>query len=140
MNINLATYIARDDNGNADVSATLDKFAADLDNYIAQRETEESVIAGAVDSVFNDLKEAGTRANKPFIVNTALTKLNVMAHPASYKVLFDKVSAYITANSQGKTDKATGMVENPNSLFIVGRGKAATGVQRRADLPVPESK
>lgn len=140
MNINFGTYIVRGADGAPDTDATIAKFASDLDSFIAERETEDSVIAAAVHTVFDSLKAAGTRGNMPYIISMALTNLNVSAHPAMYKGLSEKIHAYLSNNSQGKTDKETGLVERPESLFIIGRGKgAAAGVRRRSDLPV-ESK
>jgi hypothetical protein len=139
MNINLATYAVRVD-GVIDTELTLEKFSNDLDTFIAQRETEEEVISTATMAVFDDLKAAGTRANMPYIVNQALIKLNVSAHPAMYSILEERVHAYLSANSQGKKDKLTGEVERPDSLFVIGRGRgAAAGVQRRADLTTSDS-
>jgi hypothetical protein len=134
MNINLATYAVRVD-GIIDTEATLEKFSGDLDNFVVQQETEVEVISTAVNAVFDDLKEAGTRANMPYLISASLQKLNVSAHPASYSILEERVHSYLTANSQGKKDKITGEVERPESLFVIGRGRgAAAGVQRRADL------
>ena len=136
MDINLATYMVRGTDGTPDTDATISKFSADLDTYIAQRETEVAVIAEAVNSVFDDLKVQGTRANMPYVLSASLTKLNIAAHPGMFTVLHERVHAYLQENSQGSTlDKATGKVENPNSLFVIGRGKGAnSGVQRRADM------
>ena len=41
MDINLATYAVRTAEGNVDSNATVSKFAADLDVYIAERKTEQ---------------------------------------------------------------------------------------------------
>lgn len=138
MDINLATYAVRTAEGNVDSNATVSKFAADLDVYIAERETEQEVIANAVMSVFDDLKAQGTRnVNVPYVLSQALVKLNITAHPNMFMVLNDRVHAYLSENSQGKTlDKATGKVERPDSLFVIGRGKGPmSGIQRRSDLP-----
>ena len=137
--INLATYAIRDAAGNVDLDSTMDKFAADLEMYVAERETETETIANAVDTVFDKLN--GARANKPFIVNQVLTLLNVAEHPTMFKMLSDRVNSYLTDNSQGKiVNKATGEVERPDSLFVIGRGRGTIGCQRRADLKVTESK
>lgn len=133
MEINLATYMVRNADGAADVDSTVAKFSADLDTYIAERQIENETISTAVNGVFDDLK--GVRVNVPFVVSSTLQRLNVAAHPAMYSVLAERVHSYLRDNNQGKTDKATGTVERPNSLFIVGKGPTG-GITRRADLPV----
>jgi hypothetical protein len=132
MEINLATYAVRVD-GVVDTDATMEKFAADLDTYIAERQIESETISNAVNGVFDDLK--GVRVNVPFVVSSTLQRLNVAAHPAMYATLAERVHSFLSDNSQGKTDKATGAVERPNSLFVIGKGKGG-GIGRRADLPV----
>ena len=54
-----------------------------------------------------------------------------------FTVFNNRVHAYLSENSQGKTlDKATGKVERPDSLFVIGRGKGPmSGIQRQSDLP-----
>jgi hypothetical protein len=130
MNINLSTYAVRDAAGNVNMESTVEKFSADLETFVAARETESEVISNAVNAVFDDLN--GTRANVPYIVSMSLQKLNVAQHPAQFKTLSERVHSYLTANSQGKT--TNGVEERPNSLFIIGRGRGNGGVQRRADL------
>lgn len=140
MEFNLATYAVRNtETGNVDAAATVAKFSADLDNYIVQRETEESTIGESVNAVFDALQEAGTRANLPYVVNQALTLMNISAMPSAYKTMYDRVHKFIQDNSQGKTDKATGQVERPTSLFVISRGRSAIGsLSRRSDLPVQD--
>jgi len=119
MEINLATYMVRGTDGTPDTSATLNKFSADLDNYIASRETEQEVIAAAVNVVFDAHK--GVRMNVPFVISQALTALNVSAHPHMFNTLTQRVHAYISDNSKGD-----------NSLFQIAKGKGG-GCSRRAD-------
>jgi hypothetical protein len=132
MKINMATYTVRDAFGSPDRQETLNKFAADFDNYVAESETAEDVISAAADSVFDELKASGTRANKPYVVSAILQRLNVSAHPASYNMLAARVGAFLTNNSQAKA--------GDKSLFIISKGKSTTGVLRRSDVVATDSK
>ena len=117
--------------GSVDIDGTLSLARTTIENYVASRFTEDSTIAEAVSAVFD--AHPGTRMNMPFVINQALQHMSVTEQPGSYNVLYKKVHSYIQDNSQGKTDKVTKAVENPNSLFVIGRGKNA-GTARRADL------
>lgn len=117
--------------GTVDIDATLSLARNTVENYIASRFTEEETIAQSVKTVFD--AHPGTRMNMPFVINQTLQHMSVAEQPGSYNVLYKKVHQYIQANGQGKTDKTTKVVENPNSLFVIGRGKNA-GTARRADL------
>jgi hypothetical protein len=117
--INMSAYAVRDAAGAVDSDATVAKFSADLDTYIAERETENEVIAAAVDSVFDAHK--GTRLNVPFVVREALTALNVSAMPSALGMLTKRTHAYLTANSKGD-----------NRLFEIVKGPTG-GIARLSD-------
>ena len=127
-NINLAVYCVRFENGEIDHEATLEKFSSDLIKFQAERELENATIGNAVHSLFDQYR--GARLNTPFVVGEVLRKLNVQ--PENYKTLTDKVQGFIHSQSQGKTAE-DGSVENPNSVFVIGRGKGG-GIARRSDM------
>jgi hypothetical protein len=117
--INMATYAVRDAAGVVDSDATVAKFSADLDTYIAERETEETVISNAVNSVFDNYK--GARMSVPFVIREALTALNVSAMPNALGPLTKRVHSYLSDNAKGD-----------NSLFLIVKGPRG-GCSRRAD-------
>lgn len=119
--------------GDVDVQATLDAARTQIVNLKAQRETEDNTILTHLDTVFDELKAGGTRGNMPYVINQVLTRMGIAQMPGSYKVLNERVHKFIQANSQGKADKVTKVVERPNSLFVIGKGKLG-GIGRRADL------
>lgn len=114
--------LARAADGSVDVAATLAACQGAVHQYIASRETEQTVIASAVSEVFDALK--GGRANMPFVVNQALRTLN--AQPENFKALSDRCAEYIRENAS--EDRASG------KLFKIGKGKGG-GVTRWADQP-----
>jgi hypothetical protein len=118
--INMSAYAVRDAAGAVDSDATVAKFSADLDTYIAERETEVEVISAAVNGVFEAHK--GTNLNVPFVTNEALRALNVSAMPGAFTSLNKRVHAYITASSKG-----------PNATFQIVKGPKG-GIKRVADL------
>lgn len=122
--------------GTVDVQASLANAESAILSYKAERETEEESIRQKLDEVFD--VRPGVKMNMPFVVNQTLTLLGISQAPASYKRMSDRVHDYIVANSQGKTDKDTGLVERPDSYFVVGKGKGG-GVARRADLDAVEA-
>ena len=129
MNINFASYVVRFTDGSIDQDGTIEKFASDLIRYEAERETEMATIGSAVHALFDQF--LGARLNTPYVTGEVLRRLNVQ--PENYKVLHDKVVDFIRSNSQGKTAD-DGTVENPSSVFVIGKGKGG-GIARRCDLP-----
>jgi hypothetical protein len=119
------------DDGTVDVQATLAAAETDILAYKAARETEDETIRQALDSVFDS--RPGVKMNMPFVIGQALNHMGIAEQPTNYKTLYERVHAHIVANSQGKTDKDTKLVANPDSYFVVGKGKGG-GVARRADL------
>lgn len=119
-------------NGRVDDVATRDAFASQLAKHIASCELEESTIADAVSAVFDTHK--GVPLAMPILCNFSLTELN--AQPENYKTLHERTAQYVRDNSQGEKDKATGLVANPDSLFVIAKGKHG-GVRRRSDIVTP---
>ena len=132
IEINLITG----DDGTVDVAATLEQAENDIATYKAERETEETTIQEKLDEVFNS--HPNVKMNKPYVVGQVLTLMGISQAPGSYTTLLKRVNDYITANSQGKTDKVTKLVERPDSYFVIGRGKGQ-GLARRADLDAIEA-
>jgi len=113
----LTVTLVRCEDGSVDVAGSEAAFSGALVKYIAERETEGTEIALAVESVFDKLN--GARGNMPYVVNQALQALNVQ--PENHKVLSEKVAEFIRANAQG--DEA---------VYHIGKGKAG-GVIRLSD-------
>jgi len=128
MNINIALYAVRSAQGSIDHECTLAKFAGDLARFAAERETEMADIGKAVHALFDQYR--GARLNTPFVVGETLRRLE--AKPENYKALSDKVTELIRSQAQGATQD-DGSVENPNSVFLIGKGKGG-GIARRADM------
>jgi uncharacterized protein YgiB involved in biofilm formation len=114
LTINLVT-----DKGVVDQKASRQAFESALVKYVAERETELSAIADAVNSVFDEHK--GSSINMPAVAGFALQKLN--AQPENYKTLETRVMEYVRENAKGDS-----------STFVIAKGKKG-GVTRRADQP-----
>lgn len=127
--INLELDLVRSSNGKYDLDAMTVAARNALVRLEAERETEEATIADAVNAIFDEFK--GAAINMPALLSMTTQRLN--AQPSNFKVLSERASAYVHENSQGDTDKATGAVQRPNSLFVIGKGKGG-GVRRRADI------
>ncbi len=129
---NITVKLVRSTDGSVDESASTQAFASALSKHIAERETETSTIAAAVGEVFDQY--LGVSINMPALCNFTLAKLN--AQPENYKVLSERVAAYVRENAQGKDlsekDAKESIWERPDSLFVIGKGKGG-GCYRRAD-------
>lgn len=123
----LAAYVVRGSDGAVDLASTILKFEDDLSRFVAERETEQSVIAEAIAAIFDQHK--GTAINMPALQTFALQKLN--AQPSNYTVLSERVAEYVRENSQGEVKE--GVEERPQSLFVIKKGKGG-GVHRRCDM------
>lgn len=119
MNIDLAKYAVRSATGSVDTEATVEKFAADLDKFIAERETELSAVGAAVNAVFDEYR--GKSINMPTVCSLAASKLN--GQPANYSDL---------------TEKAADFIRSHKDVFAVTKGKNG-GVSRIADRPAPQA-
>lgn len=124
----LAGYVVRGSDGSVDLEATVTKFQGDLVQFVAERETEQAVIAEAVNAIFD--AHPGAAINMPALQTFALQRLN--AQPENYTILADRVADYVRENAQGET-REDGSHERPGSLFVIKKGKGG-GVHRRADM------
>ncbi len=106
-------------------------FESAVDKFIAERETQESTIAGAVGAYFDSHKNEPIKM--PALVHGALQHLNVQ--PSNYGSLEKLVKAYVRSNSQSVKLPDGKVEERPQSLFVIAKGKGG-GVTRRSDLPV----
>ncbi len=117
------------ENGNISLERSLEAAEAALVKYIAETETQESVLADAVNAVFDQFP--GKPMAMPTLVSLAVAHLN--GQPENFKVLSEKVAQYVRDHSQGKNLAEKGKTpvwENPGSLFIVAKGYGG-GVSRR---------
>ena len=117
--ISLGGYAVLGADGSIDHDATVAKFAGDLIRFEADREVEQSVIADAVNALFDT--HLGKRLNTPYVVGEVLKSLNVQ--PENFSTLTDKVTDFL------RTCPA----------FSVAKGKGG-GCGRVADLPVKPAK
>lgn len=124
--INLATFAVRDESGDLDLSATVQKFEGALLEYQAERETELATIGAAVHAVFDAHK--GTNINMPAVTSLALQKLNVQ--PETYKALSERVQAFVRDNAGERESGA---------IFGIAKGKGG-GCCRWCDMPVKAAK
>ena len=129
MNISFASYVVRFTDGSLDLEGTHSKFEDDLLRFSAERDTENAAMAAHIHAIFDQYK--GARLNVPYLTGETLRRMG--AQPANWKILSDKIVAFIQDNAQGKTHE-DGSVDRPGSTFVISRGKGG-GVARRADLP-----
>lgn len=128
MVTNFSSYVVRFSDGSIDHDATVEKFSGDLIKYESEREAEMKDISAAVHALFDE--RLGTRMNSDYVVSQVLPRLNVQ--PENYSILKNKVLDFVRSQSQGKTAE-DGSVENPHSVFVIGRGQGG-GIARRCDI------
>jgi hypothetical protein len=116
--------------GKIDRQASATAFLTALDLFEAEEATENGVIAEAVSAVFD--KYPGASVNMPALVSSAAQHMN--STPGNFAVLSERIKKYVQVNSQGEKSKEHGRFPNPDSLFIINKGKGG-GVRRRSDLP-----
>jgi predicted Zn-dependent protease with MMP-like domain len=126
MGINLTVALVTED-GAINQEKSEQAFRTALVKHIAEHEVEQTLIAEKVSELFDQYK--GTGINMPAVASMTAQKLNAI--PENFKVISDRVLAYVRENSQGET-LADETVERPNSLFVVAKGKNG-GCFRRAD-------
>jgi len=134
MNIVMSEYLVRNASGAVDTAATLVKFETDMAKFVADTETEVSVIADAVGKVFDEHKST---LAMPVLTAYALQKLN--AQPSNFKVLEKRVMDYVRSNADQPAikdgDKVIREAEAPRSrLFRIAKGVGG-GVSRWSDIP-----
>ena len=115
--------------GKIDRQASFVAFQTALDIFEAEEATENGVIADAVNAAFD--KYPGASQNMDALISGTTTYMN--ATPGNFKVLSERIRKYVQINSQGEKDKTTEQVQNPDSLFLISKGKGG-GVKRRSDI------
>ncbi len=130
----LSQFVVRGQSGSVDEDSTVDKFRQTLATFIAERETEESSIASAIEAVLTEAK--GARTNLDFVTGTVARSLNATA--LNYTDLKNKAADYIRANACGEKDgkpvsREDGATElSEPRLYFMGKGRDG-GVSRWAD-------
>lgn len=115
-NNTLSLFCVRNPDGSTDIDSTVSKFREQLGTYVANRETEVTALALAVDAVFDE-KPSGSFISKSYITHRVMQILNVGND--SFLPMQAKVSEYLKdASGEGGT-------------FVV---KRAVGLGRRRDL------
>lgn len=115
---NMNEFLVRGSDGTVDVDATTLKFRGALEVYIAERETENALIAAAVSEVFDQFK--GANINMPALTSYALQRLN--ATPSNFMALSERIQEYVRENA------------GEGGIYKIAKGKGG-GVRRVADLP-----
>lgn len=107
-------YVVRGTDGSVDIEESAKRFATALTEWCAKNEIPSDTIANAVNTVLD--RHTGSRIPMPALLSLASQELN--ATPETFKVLSDRVHAYVS----GQT--------NAGKLFVV-KGKGG-GVSREA--------
>jgi hypothetical protein len=126
--MDLSKFVVRT-NGAVDKAATLVAFNLALDAVIVKDAETTGKVGEAVNAVFDEYK--GAAINMPALCGMVCTKLS--ADKDTFQDLSDAAKSYVQNNAQGDKDKTTGTVENPESLFVIAKGRGG-GVRRRADI------
>lgn len=115
--------------GSVDVTASEQAFRSALVRRVAELETEQVQIADKVSAIFD--KHLGKSIGMPALGSMVANALN--AQPENFKILSDRTLEYVRANSQTTgSEKAGNLVEHPDSLYLITKGKGG-GCSRRAD-------
>lgn len=132
MSISLTTDLVLT-GGKIDIDASVQAFRSAAVKRQAELETEQSEIAEAVEALFD--ANLGKAIAMPVLGSMVAQALN--AQPENFKVLSERALDYVRANSQTTgSEKAGTLVQHPDSLFVIGKGKNG-GCYRRADRPAP---
>jgi len=118
LTVNLVTK-----DGAIDQDASRKAFNEALVKYVAERETEQSTIATAVNAQFD--KHPGVSINMPALASMTCAALN--AQPANFSTLEERCLSYVRENASDKREDG--------KLFRIGKGKGG-GVRRWAEIPV----
>lgn len=129
----LSSFVVRSASGSVNMEATLDKFEQAVSQFIADRETEETQIANAIEEVLS--ANVGTRTNLDFVTGTVARSLNATA--LNYGDLKAKAADYIRQNACGEkdgkpVDSKTGEELSEPRRYFLGKGRDG-GVSRWAD-------
>lgn len=107
-------FTKRGTDGSVDVAASANAYAAALTEWCAANEMDAEEIAGAVNAVLD--RHPGRRIAMPALLSLAAQELG--ATPETFKVLSDRIHAYVTGQASAK-------------LLFVTKGKGG-GVGREA--------
>jgi len=126
----LSQFAVRSADGSVNEDSTVQKFRGALAQFIADRETEESSIATAIEQVLSD--NVGTRTNLDFVTGTVARALNATA--ATYGDLKTKAADYIRQNACNEkdglpVDSKSGEVLSEPRRYFLGKGRDG-GVSR----------
>lgn len=132
-NIVLSQFVVRSASGSVDMEKTLAKFEHTVSQFIADRETEETQIADAIEAVLSE--NVGTRTNLDFVTGTVARSLNATA--LNYGDLKAKAADYIRQNACGEkdgkpVDTKTGEELPEARRYFLGKGRDG-GVSRWTD-------
>ena len=106
-------------NNQIDKVALIAQLEKEVDQYEASKKLEESIIAEAVDEVFNASKSNFMDLNMLKILATNTSKLQTIS--LNHNIVINKIYNYLKKNSQGKNigTENKKVWENPKSLFII---------------------
>lgn len=137
MSLSLTTALVLSASGEIDEQASTRAFQDALANYKAERELESDTISEQVHAIFDQYP--GASIQMPALINMTLRSLNVQ--PANYSTMFEKVGAFVRANSDrpATVDKKTKAVLVPaeparTRSFGIKKGVGG-GVCRWSDVP-----
>jgi hypothetical protein len=106
-NNNMSTvvpFIVRSGNGAIDISASVDNFHTQLDEYVKTHRTSLKRVSAAVNAVFDAHK--GSAFNMDALQSFALQKLN--ATPDNYQELATLVTEYVRSDSNFSVQRGRG--------------------------------
>jgi hypothetical protein len=129
----LSQFVVRSADGSVNEDSTVQKFRGALAQFIADRDTEETKIASAIEQVLSD--NVGVRTNLDFVTGTVARALNATA--ATYGDLKNKAAEYIRQNACNEKDglpieSKTGELLSEPRRYFLGKGRDG-GVSRWAD-------
>lgn len=112
----ISIEVVRSFDGSVDMTASLMSAKTAIEKFVADKESEDTAINVAVHEVFDQFK--GASINMPALVSLTIQKLG--GSPENFKVLGDKVSAFIRGNS------------GDFGVFTITKGRGG-GVRRNSD-------
>lgn len=129
----MSQFVVRNSQGKIDTQETIEKFRVELSQFALQLESEEALIAQAVDAVLES--NVGTRTNLDFVTSSVARSLNATAQ--NYNEFKNKTADYIRANACGEKNgqaiclKTGDVLVTPRKYFL-GKGRDG-GVARWSD-------
>lgn len=104
--LNLNTFCVRDESGNCNVEATAAKFSAFLTEYATSVKADNETISVLIDSVYDAPGNKGKK-NLPFqyVLNQTVGKLDSDGTPESFKMVVERVTAYIKESGRFESTK-----------------------------------